>query len=135
MEIKIKLPVTLRINVEGPKGKREIDAILDTGAVYTSVSWDIAKDIGYDPAVSERRKEIITANGVIEVPLIRIDSVSIRELEARNVDTICHNIPEISTVNGLIGLSFLKNFNIQMNFKDGRMRIEDLKIDVALKLG
>lgn len=121
----MKLPITLRIRLEGPKRRREIDAILDTGAVYTSISWDIAKDIGYDPGISERRKRIITANGVIEVPLIKIDSISIRELEARNVDTICHNIPEISTVNGLIGLSFLKSFNIQMNFKDGKMRIED----------
>ena len=125
MEIEMRLPITLRIGVKGPKGRREIDAILDTGAVYMSISWDIAKDIGYDPAISERRTEIITANGVIEVPLIKIDTVSIRELEAKDVDTICHNIPEISIVNGLVGLSFLKNFNIQMNFKDGRMRIED----------
>lgn len=92
---------------------------------FTCISRDIAKDIGYDPAISERRIEIITANGVTEVPLIKIDSISIGELEARNVDTICHNIPEISTVDGLIGLSFLKHFDLHMNFKEGKMRIED----------
>ncbi|KYK30870.1 MAG: hypothetical protein AYK19_04400 [Theionarchaea archaeon DG-70-1] len=125
MEVEIKLPITLRVKVEGPKGRREIDAVLDTGAGCTCISWDIAKDIGYDPAISERRVEIITANGVTEVPLIKVDSISIGELEARNVDTICHNIPEISTVDGLIGLSFLKHFDLHMNFKEGKMRIED----------
>jgi len=26
--------------------------ILDTSAMYTAISWDILKDIGYDPAVA-----------------------------------------------------------------------------------
>lgn len=52
-------------------------------------------------------------------------SISIGELEARDVDTICHNIPEISAVNGLLGLSFLRNFNLHVDFKLGKMRIED----------
>ena len=72
--------------------------------------------------------EIITANGVIEVPLIKIDSISIGELLVRNVDTICHNIPEISAVDGLIGLSFLKNFDFHMNFKEGKMMIDNMWI-------
>lgn len=125
MEFKIKLPITLRLKAKGPKGTREIDAILDTGAVYTTISWDVAKDIGYDPAVSEKRTRIITANGIIEVPMIQVESFSVKELEARNVDTICHNIPEISTVDGLVGLSFLKHFTVCMNFKEGRMKMED----------
>jgi len=29
--------------------------ILDCGAIYSSISWDVAKDIGYDPAISVRR--------------------------------------------------------------------------------
>jgi len=27
--------------------------ILDTGAMYTAISWDIAKDIGYEPELNK----------------------------------------------------------------------------------
>jgi predicted aspartyl protease len=53
---------------------------LDTGAVYTVIPWDVGKDIGYDPAVSERRMPIVTANGVIEAPLITVESIHIADL-------------------------------------------------------
>jgi predicted aspartyl protease len=46
--------------------------VLDTGAIYTSISWDTAKDLGYDPAGSPERVPVITANGVIEVPKLHI---------------------------------------------------------------
>lgn len=121
----MKLPIVVRIRVEGPRGSREIDAVLDTGAGLTCISWDTTRDIGYDPAIAEKRLSIVTANGVIEAPVIKIKSISIGELEARDVDAICHNIPEISAVNGLLGLSFLRNFSLHVDFKLGKMRIED----------
>jgi len=79
MQTKLEIPIVLRrVEVHGPAGVREIDVILDTGAVYTVIPWDVAKDIGYDPATSERRMPIITANGVIEAPLkaVRSDSLT-----------------------------------------------------------
>jgi predicted aspartyl protease len=52
----LEIPIILRrIRVDGLHASREIDMILDTGAMYTSISWDIAKDIGYDPAISTDR--------------------------------------------------------------------------------
>lgn len=64
--VQLEVPIILRrVRINGPAGVREIDMTLDTGAVYTVVAWDVAKDIGYDPAVSERRMPIVTANGVI----------------------------------------------------------------------
>ena len=70
MRARLDIPIILRrVEIHGPAGIREIDVILDTGAVYTVIAWDVAKDIGYDPAISRRRTPIITANGVIEAPL------------------------------------------------------------------
>jgi predicted aspartyl protease len=75
MRIKLEIPIVIRrAEINGPAGVREIDMVLDTGAVYTVIAWDVAKDIGYDPAISERRMPIITANGVIETSLITGDS-------------------------------------------------------------
>jgi len=73
MQTQLDIPIILRrVGIGGPAGVREIDVILDTGAVYTVIAWDVAKDIGYDPAASERRMPIVTANGVIEAPLITV---------------------------------------------------------------
>lgn len=44
-----------RVAFHGPAGIQEIDTLLDTGAVCTMIAWDVAKDIGYDPAVAPRR--------------------------------------------------------------------------------
>lgn len=55
MQTRLAIPILRRVEIHGPAGVREIDAILDTGAVYTVIAWDAAKDIGYDPAAPERR--------------------------------------------------------------------------------
>jgi hypothetical protein len=34
------------VKIIGPAGIREMDVVLDTGAVYTVIAWDVAKDIG-----------------------------------------------------------------------------------------
>ena len=77
MKAQLEIPIILRrVEVYGPDGLREIDMILDTGAIYTVIAWDVAKDIGYDPAISERRMSIVTANGVIEAPLISVERIT-----------------------------------------------------------
>lgn len=117
MRTRLDIPIILRrVRVNGPSHQREIDMILDTGAVYTVIAWDVAKDIGYDPAVSERRTPIITANGVIEVPLITVESIEVAELKAEVVDVICHDIPETASIEGLLGLSFLRRFRTLLDY-------------------
>jgi len=97
--------------------------VLDTGAVYTVIAWDVAKDIGYDPAISERRMPIVTANGVIEAPLITVKSIHIADLQAEAAEVICHDIPEITGIEGLLGLSFLKNFRTLIDYTTGVLEI------------
>jgi len=124
MQVKLEIPIVLRrIKINGPAGFREIDMVLDTGAVYTVIAWDVAKDIGYDPAISERRMPIITANGVIEAPLITVEGIHIADLRAESVDVICHDIPEIIGIEGLLGLSFLKRFRTLIDYTTGVLKI------------
>jgi len=124
MKIEISIPIVLRrVKVIGPLGAREIDVILDTGAANTTIAWDVAKDIGYDPAVSERRIRVITANGVIEAPLLTVEAIELEELRTERVDVICHDIPEIVGIEGLLGLSFLKHFRTVIDFTTGVLEI------------
>ena len=124
MRTGLEIPIVLRrVSIEGPTGIREMDMILDTGAVYTVVAWDVAKDIGYDPAVSERRMPIVTANGVIEAPLITVEGIQLADLQAEAVDVLCHDIPEIAGIEGLLGLSFLQHFRTLIDYTTGVLEI------------
>jgi len=124
MKLKLETPIVIRrVGINGPTGFREMDMILDTGAVYDVIAWDVAKDIGYDPAISERRMPIVTANGVIEAPLITVKSIHIADIEAEAVEVICHDIPEITGIEGLLGLSFLKYFRTFIDYATGVLEI------------
>ncbi|MCR4432262.1 MAG: retroviral-like aspartic protease family protein [Tepidanaerobacteraceae bacterium] len=124
MRTRLDIPIVLRrVQINGLASRRETDMILDTGAVYTVIAWDVAKDIGYDPAASERRMPIVTANGVIEAPLITVESIELVELRAEAVDVICHDIPEIAGIEGLLGLSFLKHFRTLVDYLAGILEI------------
>jgi len=124
MQMPLGIPVVARrVEFHGPTGIREIDMILDTGAVYTVIAWDVAKDIGYDPAVSLLRMPIVTANGVIEAPMITVDAIQVAELRVQNVEVICHDIPEIAGIEGLLGLSFLRHFRTVVDYTTGNLEI------------
>jgi clan AA aspartic protease (TIGR02281 family) len=124
MRARLDIPIILRrVEIHGPAGVREIDVILDTGAVYTVIAWDVATDIGYDPAISRRRTPIVTANGVIEAPLITVERIRWGELEAEAVDVVCHDIPELAGIEGLLGISFLRHFRTLIDYTTGVLEI------------
>jgi clan AA aspartic protease (TIGR02281 family) len=124
MRARLDIPIILRrVEIHGPAGVREIDVILDTGAVYTVIAWDVAMDIGYDPAISRRRTPIVTANGVIEAPLITVERIRWGELEVEAVDVVCHDIPELAGIEGLLGISFLRHFRTLIDYTTGVLEI------------
>lgn len=125
MKLKLDIPIVIeRVKVEGPIASREVDLILDSGARFVSLSWEVLEDVGYDPAIVTERVKIITANGVIEAPLLKIKRLSIGELSCKEVEVICHTIPELAEVDGLLGLSFLKSFKVIMDFRESILEIE-----------
>lgn len=124
MRIPIGIPLIVKnVKITGPLGSISIDVILDTGAAITAISWADLKIIGYDPAVIEERRKIITANGVIEVPKLKLKRISVGDIAAQEVDVICHDIPELASVRGMLGLSFLKNFRTVIDYKKGILEI------------
>lgn len=96
---------------------------MDTGAAFTALSRSILKILGYDPAVASERQEIVTANGVIEVPKLTVESVRIGDAEANKIEVICHDIPELVEVRGLLGLSFLTRFRTVIDYRGGYLEI------------
>lgn len=107
----------------GINGRRKVDMALDTGATYVMIPWDIAAMLGYSPELSKERVELVTASGIEKAPLITLSSVYMLDKKATNVKAIVHDLPQKSYVDGLLGLSFLRNFEVGLNFRNGILEI------------
>ncbi|MDI6892947.1 MAG: retropepsin-like aspartic protease [Actinomycetota bacterium] len=121
-----KAPViVLSPTLEGDSGvKKKVSMALDTGATYTMIPWEIAEVLGYEPALSRERIDMVTASGVEKVPLVVLKSVALLGKSGTDIKAIVHNLPQRSYVDGLLGLSFLKNLKICLDFKKGILELD-----------
>jgi clan AA aspartic protease (TIGR02281 family) len=103
--------VTVKAEINGVRGL----FILDTGASYVSVKSAFA-DRAKIPR-SETEITLLTANGPAKAKLSKADKVMLGKLEAANVPVAVQNADDKSYgngVDGLLGMSFLSRFEVQM---------------------
>ena len=97
--------------------------ILDTGATFTSVSRAVAERLGVTSGGSTVR--LVTASGAIQVPLTLLDELEVGGAAARHVAAVVHDLPNVpSNVVGLLGLSFLERFKVNLNLSSGVLVLE-----------
>lgn len=116
-------PLIIYVEVAGPRTSRLITMALDTGAVQTVIPVETALAIGYDPVKTRRRIEVVTASGVGLVPQLTVQAVRYLGHTVQNVEVICHDLPAQSPVKGLLGLNFLRHFNVHLNFLSNRIKL------------
>ncbi len=113
--------VDAELEVNGIKTTKSM--ALDTGATYILIPWDVAEGLGIKAEFLKERIETVTASGVEKVPLINLDFVRALGKEVKEVKAIVHDLPQKSYVDGLSGLSFLRNFNLNINFVEGCLEL------------
>lgn len=106
------------------KNRYRVDMALDTGASYVMLPLYVAEYLNYD-VILGKKIPIATVSGVEKVPLIKIDKIPVAEVTKRNIEAICHDMPPESPVQGLIGLSFLRNLRTIVDLKKGYIKIEN----------
>ncbi|VAX07420.1 hypothetical protein MNBD_GAMMA26-716 [hydrothermal vent metagenome] len=93
--------------------------ILDTGASYTAISIATAKQLGLQITPDLPRISINTANGSIQVPVTTLQAVNLEGAMVENVPIVV--LEELNGFDGLLGLSFLKHFNVDINQAEGKL--------------
>ncbi|WP_426419377.1 TIGR02281 family clan AA aspartic protease [Bradyrhizobium genosp. A] len=104
--------VTVKATINGVSGL----FILDTGATYVSVKSTFAGRAKI-PDAGASEITLMTANGQSRAKLSRADKVALGKLEATNVPVAVQNTDDKSYgagVDGLLGMSFLSRFEVQM---------------------
>lgn len=113
--------IVLDVEIEGSTEKTTKRMAFDTGATYILLPWEVAELIGYED--SKEKTTLITASGVELAPIVTLKSVAVLGKKVKNVKAVIHDLPPRSYVDGLLGLSFLRNFNINLNFKEATLEL------------
>jgi len=101
--------IIVPIRFEGPRAIRTIPTVVDTGAESSFVPPQVLFDIGCDPEKSGRRLPIITASHFSYLPAVVVPKIVGLQTVVANLEVIAHELPSETTVQGLIGLDFLRH--------------------------
>ena len=101
---------------------RVVDLLIDSGSTYTIVSWELLLSLNLDPASSSTRRPIMTANGLLVLPEVEVDELHSLGRFVERFPVLAHTIPLGSQVDGLLGMNFLRQFEMDLNFKQRTIR-------------
>ena len=98
--------------------------VVDTGASYTMISNAVAKSLDIDISQSQPTVPFQTANGIIQAPLAKLESIMVGGMEIKDLTAAIHDIAPESRVAGLLGLNFLSNFRMDIDTQKGVLHLE-----------
>lgn len=94
--------------------------ILDTGATFTVVSRQLAAGLNLRAA---SHTSLVTANGVIRVPLARLDSLRVADAEATDLTVAIHDFAPNPHIGGLLGLNYLSRFQTSLDSRRNELTL------------
>jgi predicted aspartyl protease len=89
--------VLIKTKLYGPRGDAIVNLALDTGATWTLISWEIAVQLGYDPASVRERTPVTTGSGVEYCPKVKVRRLESMGKSAFNLEALCHTLPPTIT--------------------------------------
>jgi predicted aspartyl protease len=98
---------------------RVVKLIVDTGAAMTMLSWEILEGIGYAPAGTKERVRLVTVSGVELAPRITVERFHCLGAEVRDFPVVCHDLPFAHYADGLLGMDFLRRFDVAIRPRRG----------------
>jgi gag-polyprotein putative aspartyl protease len=108
----------------GPNGDTLVRLALDTGATGSLLNWDVLVLLGYDPAIESGRSQITTGSGVEFVPRIKLRKIEALGLIREEFSILCHTLPTSARVDGLLGLDFLRQCRLILDFREGVVTLD-----------
>ncbi len=102
----------------------QVTLVLDLGASYTQLPRRVIEAIGCRIPKRAKRIKVVTAGGVKRAPLIRLKQLTALRCSVNNLDVLCLDLPPEAKVDGLLGLNFLRHFNLYLKFKEGIIEIQ-----------
>ena len=115
--------IIVRSELFGPSGSIVLRLALDTGATGTMVSVGPLVTVGYDPSLVLNRVQVTTGSGVEYVPRISVSRMKALGQERINFPVLAHTFPPSASIDGLLGLDFLRGQVLNIDFRTGSITL------------
>ena len=107
-------------------GKHTFKMMLDTGASYTTIDVTALYMAGYSIGNYLETEEVETANGIVEVGILKVDNLTslghtVCNIAIRVYDFIAHGI--LTDYDGLLGLDFFENTILCIDMKNNTIEV------------
>ena len=96
-----------------------IQLMLDTGATTTLIDRSVLIALGFDLSGITDVVQMTTGSGVELVPRVALTRLSALSQHRLEFPVLAHSLPPTAQVFGLLGLDFLRGFELTINFKTG----------------
>jgi len=115
-------------------GRGKARLLLDTGASMITLSQNAASRLGLN-YMDAPKITFSTAGGMVEMPLIALDSVAVEGASASLVETAINPMDMGQDIDGLLGMSFLSNFKFEIDQIHARLVLRPLTIEGEMEYG
>ncbi len=112
----------------------ETDLILDTGSYNTILSTRVAKELGFSVTPDTPVTYVHTAGNIVENYLFVLDSIRIGKFTIKNPIVYVNDHFPDKSINGLIGLNFLKSFDVRWNMSAETLTLQEFDSSIHGKL-
>jgi predicted aspartyl protease len=116
--------VVVRAWLWGPSGYKDARLVLDTGAVNTVISRDVAELLGYESLGQTTAVRVVTGGGEVEAYRLHLHKIAALGLERCDFPVLCHALPRKARVDGLLGLNFLRGHRLLVDLLVGWVSLE-----------
>jgi predicted aspartyl protease len=117
--IPITLPVRLKHIYEW-----QYRFLLDTGAVFTVITPNVAVSLGYELSQLKPTTEIFGVINSKLVPKVTIPTMKLFAYEINDIEATVIDLSPKLRLDGLLGLNALKHFNLNLEFGRGILTLE-----------
>ena len=123
VRIPVSIPPVVPIRISGPRGTKDVDALIDTGATYCIISRDDALHLGYElkPTV---HVPVATAGGLIRLPQLTVGAIEVLGFRRLRVPALIKTLSG-SGLEAIIGWSFLDRFLVTIDARRKYLELSD----------
>jgi predicted aspartyl protease len=116
--------IIVRAIISSRRGKYRTRLVLDTGAGMTTLKHEVVDALGYSARDGERVASVRSVVGKETGYTLRVSRL--RALGHQEADVLVHamDLPEGWGIGGLLGLDFLRRFNLEIRPREGHVRAE-----------
>jgi hypothetical protein len=116
-------PILVEAEITGPSRSLTLTLILDTGATTSLFKESVLLALGYDLAYVADRVPMTTGSVVTSVPRVVLTRLTALGQHRFGIPVLAHTLPASVSVSGLLGLDFLRDHVLTIDFRAGQITL------------